>query len=191
MRLFLARHARVEPDADQGSVSRPSFPRLARAMTGGTGIDCAENSLSERGLAQAHYLGEILGAVQPRIDRVLCAPGPECRATAGALQSRLSAELRVCEPLDAGAPVAEALALLHEHANARSLVIVGANPLLGELLTTLAGGIGARHLTVRQGELVEMHVRIAQPIGTGRILRRWRLEALERVGAGLPLRRSA
>lgn len=120
---------------------------------------------------------------------VLRAPTGVCAATVSIMESIWSREIyasiqgesalaprtRTTQALAPGASVRDALDLIHEHAGLTrgGLMLLGHNPQLGELLATLAGGVGARNLILRSGEIIALEVRANQPIGTARVCGRW------------------
>jgi hypothetical protein len=120
---------------------------------------------------------------------VLRAPTGVCAATISIMESIWSREIhasiqgesalaprtRTTQALAPGASVRDALDLIHEHAGLTrgGLMLLGHNPQLGELLATLAGGVGARNLILRSGEIIALEVRANQPIGTARVCGRW------------------
>lgn len=177
-----------------------------------------ESRLSPRGEAQAAHLARVLfeetaadtgtTTAERGVELVLRAPTGVCAATVSIMESiwsresrtRTDADLppdhivpktRVTQALAPGASVREALDLIHEHAGLTrgGLLLIGHNPQLGELLATLAGGVGARNLILRSGELIALEVRANQPIGTARVCGRWlpvAVGSLQLAGAGAP-----
>lgn len=134
---------------------------------------------------------------------VLRAPTGVCAATVSIMESIWSREIhasiqgesalaprtRTTQALAPGASVRDALDLIHEHAGLTrgGLMLLGHNPQLGELLATLAGGVGARNLILRSGEIIALEVRANQPIGTARVCGRWMpvaVGSLQLAGAG-------
>lgn len=180
MLLLLARHARPVFDPDRIESPGPTPVSESDLLQ--------ESQLSPRGEAQAAHLGRVLleEFAERGLDLVLRAPTSVCAATAQIIERawcrgdadsntacRASFRVRTSHALAPGASVRDAIDLIHEHANARALLFLGHNPQLGELLSTLAGGAGARNLILRSGELIALEVRAAQPIGTARVVQRW------------------
>jgi phosphohistidine phosphatase len=163
MRVFIVRHGKAEPDS----------------RTGGD----EDRALAPRGRLQAAYLGHAIGAEDRRPKRVLVSGLKRARQTAEVISESLRADL-VHEPaLETGHNASEIVSLLQRQDAGACLMLVGHNPQLGDLIGLLLQGPEAGGCILRTGEAVVIDVRLSQPIGTGRLVERIRLDEAAMAGA--------
>lgn len=166
MRVFIVRH---------GKATEPTAVEWGERGGGGD----FERELTDRGRAQAAFLAERLVAVEQRAEVILTSRYPRARSTAQAMQSALGCVLVEERGLEVDHDVSEALALIErEHQSGhKSVMLVGHNPQLGELLGVLASGLPPQEMILKTGELVALEVRLSQMIGSAKIVGRLRLSA--------------
>lgn len=163
IRVFIVRHGRAEPDSH-------------------TGLD-EDRVLTSRGATQAAYLGQAIGSDERRPVRLLVSGLKRAQQTAAIINESLQSEL-VHEPaLETGHAASEVIALIQEHADVENLMLVGHNPQLGDLIGVLLQGPEAGGCILRTGEAVVIDVRLSQPIGTGQLVERIRLDETALTGA--------
>lgn len=156
MRVFIVRHGKAEPDSR-------------------TGVD-EDRALAPRGRVQAAYLGQAIAADERRPAHILASGLKRAQQTAGIINESLQAGL-VREPaLETDHDASELIALLQSHAEAASIMLVGHNPQLGDLVGMLLQGPEAGGCILRTGEAVVIDVRLSQPIGTGHLIERIRFD---------------
>ena len=140
MDLFLWRHA----DAGEAFADDPKM-ELARP-------------LSPRGEKQAKRMAEWLDQFLPDSTRILVSPALRCRQTAQALSRRV----RVMEGLAPGASHSAALALARWPERREPVLLVGHQPMLGQLAAYLVGGpatLATPAWSVRKGAVWWLHHR--------------------------------
>jgi phosphohistidine phosphatase len=164
MRLYIVRHGKAHE------------PSPGRAGSGGSDFD---RELTARGQSQAAFLAERIAAVDPRPDVILASRYPRALKTARAIEGALQVALVVEAGLEVDEDVARALELIEREiaVGHRSIMLVGHNPQLGELIGVLASGLPPQEMILKTGELVALEVRPAQMIGSARIVGRLRLGA--------------
>lgn len=118
--LVLLRHAEAEIDSlGIGDISRP---------------------LSERGRLAAQAAGRWLAGHRIAPVRVLCSPATRTRETLALVQPQLAAAEVIIAPEIYEATPGELLALLDNHLNAATVLLVGHNPGLERLVALLLEG---------------------------------------------------
>ena len=147
--------------------------RQARGFTGPTSTASGAPSLTPRGIAQAQVLAIAAKKLSPSIIRIFAAPTVESIATAQLIASSVKVPMADATELAEGRSVDASLELIQDLAPASGMLLIGENPLMGELLAVICSGLGARRLILRTGELVGIDLHPAQPVGTGRVVGRW------------------
>jgi phosphohistidine phosphatase len=169
MRVYIVRHGKATerpPEGrghDRGQVAEP-FTDFDRELT-------------VRGEAQASFLADRLATVDPRPDVILSSRYPRAIQTARAIDAKLGCVVVTEAGLEVDHDVSEAIDLIErEHeVGHKSIMIVGHNPQLGELLGVLANGLPPQDMILKTGELVALDVRPQQMIGSAKIVGRLRL----------------
>jgi phosphohistidine phosphatase len=132
-----------------------------------TGSDDAR-PLSPKGERQAERLGSFLASVGFKPDAILTSPRVRAHRTAEIVAGHLDLEVvvedRLAGPLDG--IVAEAI--LRKAGDVARVVLVGHDPDLSELLTSLAGGA---EIPMRKGSLARLD--LERPIRPGAAVLRW------------------
>lgn len=136
-----------------------------------------ERELTVRGEAQAAFLAERLGAVDPRPEVILSSRFPRARRTAVVIEASLKCPMVLQAGLEVDREVSEALDLIERERDAgrKSIMLVGHNPQLGELLGVLASGLPPQEMILKTGELVALEIRDSQMVGSAKIVGRLRL----------------
>lgn len=153
-RLSIVRHAKAEPDSPTG--------------------DDAGRPLRPRGRRQAEALGAYFAAEPNRPELVLSSPYLRARETAEHVWAALDLLPQFDDRLGADRELADYLDVIADLAGVRSAAVIGHNPFCARLVAVLAEGpTGAtpRHETAR---VVTVEVDPANPIGTGRVVARFR-----------------
>ena len=112
--------------------------------------DDLQRPLTARGGKQARRMADWLNQFLPDSTRVLCSPALRCRETADALGRKL----RVSDALAPGASHLQALAAARWPDSREPVLLVGHQPMLGQLAAYLIGGpatLGAPPWAVRKG----------------------------------------
>ncbi|MFN7021979.1 MAG: phosphohistidine phosphatase SixA [Phycisphaerales bacterium] len=160
MRVYIVRHGKAV-DADEGSLA--DFDR----------------TLTERGHAQAEFLAArlVAGGAEFRPEVMLSSRYPRAIQTARAMQAALGCELAVERGLEVDHPIGEAIELIErEHrAGRKSVMLVGHNPQLGELIAVLASGLAPQEMILKTGEMVALDVKPSRLIGSAKIVGRLRM----------------
>lgn len=129
--------------------------------------DEAARPLSARGKDQAHRLGKLLAARGVVPDTIVSSPKVRARQTANIVADALGVGVanddRLAEMFDL-----DALAGLMAGVGGTSLMVVGHDPDLSDLLATL---LGAAELPMRKGACAR--VDLAMPLGPGCGILRW------------------
>jgi len=154
MRLYIVRHAKAN-DAQAGG----DF----------------ERELTARGEAQARFLAGKMQHAGAGIKVIITSRLPRALQTAHAIHRGMGCGVRTDGRLEVDRPVSDALAVIREHAQDRSVMLVGHNPQLGELLGMLCSGLPPQELILKTGELVVLDIRPEQPIGSGKLVDRGRM----------------
>jgi phosphohistidine phosphatase len=163
MRLYLMRHGKAEKKSP-------------------TGRD-EDRPLQPRGERQSKWMAQTMLAAAP-IDRptlLLHSPAVRAVATAAILHDTLRCERRVETRLSLGHPADDVLDLIAELAGERSgapgaVVLVGHNPQMEILLTSLVPGLADEASEMRTGEAALMEIPPGAAAGQARLLARLRLE---------------
>lgn len=155
MRLVIVRHGKAKADSPTGH----DFDR----------------ELRPRGMRQAAYLAERLGALEPRLERVVASRAERAWQTAEVISDGLGLSTESDERLLVDEPVSGVLDLLHAARTTRAMAIVGHNPQLGMLVAVLGGGSFSSINSVRTGEAVLMEIDPSEPMESGAELDRIRL----------------
>ena len=165
MRLFIVRHGKAS-DAQHCATSCPS-PETA-------GGDFSRE-LTARGHSQSRFLAAKLGKDERRIQTIVASRFPRALQTAHTLQRALTCDLGTDVRLEVDHEVSEVLEIIQEHSEERTLMLVGHNPQLGELISVLCSGLPPQELILKTGEMVVIDVRPSQPVGSGKLVDRVRL----------------
>ena len=152
--LILLRHAEAVPIRDGG--------------------DDASRPLSKHGEQEAHAAGQWLTAHGARPDRVLCSPAERTHATAvlalAALKQapapQVAAEIYEATP-------GELLALLDQHGDAGTVLLVGHNPGIERLVALLVEGRSDEFRGMPPGGLAVLHLDGALEPGSARLDAFW------------------
>ena len=113
-------------------------------------IDDLQRPLTPRGNKQARRMAEWLNQFLPDSTRILCSPALRCRETADALGRKL----RLSDALAPGASHLQALAAARWPDSREPVLLVGHQPMLGQLAAYLIGGpatLGSPPWAVRKG----------------------------------------
>lgn len=169
MRVYIVRHGKA--------TERPVEGRVEGGARGSGPFTDFDRELTARGEAQAAFLAERVAAVDPRPDVILSSRYPRAIQTARAIDAALACAVVTEAGLEVDREVSEAIELIErEHgAGRKSIMIVGHNPQLGELLGVLASGLPPQEMILKTGELVALDVRPQQMVGSARIVGRLRL----------------
>lgn len=158
MRVYIVRHGKAV-DADEGS----DFDR----------------TLTDRGQSQAEFLAAKVaaGGAEVRVEAILASRYPRAIETARVIERSLGCPVSIERGLEVDHPISEAIELIErEHAAGRkSVMLVGHNPQLGELIAVLASGLAPQEMILKTGELVALDVKPSRMIGSAKIVGRLRL----------------
>lgn len=110
------------------------------------GIDDLQRELTPRGMKEAVRMARWLDASLPEGARILCSPALRCDQTAHALGRRY----RICPELAPGAQTQTLLELAKWPAGRQSVLLVGHQPDLGQLVAHVLG-IEDAAVSVRKG----------------------------------------
>ena len=113
--------------------------RHAHAESASAGQADRERPLSATGVQEAHDAGAWLRRQGLQPDRVLCSPALRTRQTFAALGEAAAGEVRE-EASIYNASVGELIALVDAHRDADSLLLVGHNPGLEQLVALMHSG---------------------------------------------------
>lgn len=171
MRLYIVRHAKAADLPPMGMTGRNSIAAGMSAVASDY-----ERPLTDRGRFQAQFLGRWLRGSDRKPALILASAAVRAQETAGFLRDAAACEMRTVGQLALDRPVSDALELIQAFAGVRSLMFVGHNPQLGELLGVLACGLPPQQLTMRTGDLVGLEIRAADPVGSAKIVERQRLD---------------
>jgi phosphohistidine phosphatase len=171
MRVYIVRHGKAheqpgnlpEPSGTDELIGQPDFHR----------------ELTARGESQATFLADRLRALELRPEEMLVSRYPRAIQTARVIQRALDVDLRTEPGLEVDHPVGEAIELIEREGRdgVKSLMLVGHNPQLGELLGVLAHGLPPQELILKTGDLIALDFRAGQMIGGAKIVGRLRLSA--------------
>lgn len=162
MRLYLMRHGKAEKKSP-------------------TGRD-EDRPLQPRGERQSKWMAQTMLAAAP-IDRptlLLHSPAVRAVATAAILHEALRCERRVEPLLSLGHPADDVLDLIAEvarhDAGGGAVVLIGHNPQMEILLTSLVTGLADEASEMRTGEAALMEIPPGAAAGQARLLARLRLD---------------
>jgi len=136
-----------------------------------------DRELTARGQAQAAFLAERIAAVEPRPQTILSSRYPRALQTAGSMQAALACPLITELGLEVDHDVSKPIELIEREiaAGHNSIMLVGHNPQLGELIGVLASNLPPQEMILKTGELVALEIRPSQMIGSAKIVGRLRL----------------
>ena len=148
--------------------------RHAEAVPIEKNVDDQERPLSAHGEQQAQAAGLWLAARHTRLDRVLCSPTRRADETArltlaavdGAPIPQMAREIYEASP-------GELLALLDQHADAGSILLVGHNPGIERLVALLVDGRSDEFRGMPPGALAVLHLDGALEPGNARLDAFW------------------
>lgn len=168
MRLYIVRHGKAN---DAMGVTTPG---------GGGGRDADfARELTSRGEAQAKFLAVKLVALARPPTAIVASRFPRALQTAHTIQQTIRVNLVTDVRLEVDHDVSEAIDIIEEHARRSpptdTLMLVGHNPQLGELIGVLCSGLPPMELILKTGELVGLDVRPTALIGSGKIVERIRM----------------
>lgn len=167
MRLYIVRHGKAN---DALGVTAPGV--------GGHNADFGRE-LTLRGEAQAKFLAARLVALSRPPTAIVASRFPRALQTAHTIQQTIRVNLVTDVRLEVDHEVSEAIDIIQEHARRSpptdTLMLVGHNPQLGELIGVLCSGLPPMELILKTGELVGIDVRPAGLIGSGKIVERLRM----------------
>jgi phosphohistidine phosphatase len=166
MRLFIVRHGKA---TDAQPCPTP------QACGAGAWADDFSRELTPRGHAQARFLAGKLAKDDRRVQTIVASRFPRALQTAHAVQRPLACDLSTDIRLEVDHEVSEAIEVIQEHGEERTLMLVGHNPQLGELISVLCSGLPPQELILKTGEMVVIDVRPSQPVGSGKLVDRVRL----------------
>lgn len=175
MRVYIVRHGK----ATELPIAGPGGGLHRAGARGDASVPQTdfERELTVRGEAQAAFLAERLGAVDPRPEVILSSRFPRARRTAVVIEASLKCPMVLQAGLEVDREVSEALDLIERERDAgrKSIMLVGHNPQLGELLGVLASGLPPQEMILKTGELVALEIRDSQMVGSAKIVGRLRL----------------
>jgi phosphohistidine phosphatase SixA len=148
--------------------------RHAEAVPIETSGNDQQRPLSERGRREAHAAGQWLAAHRSRPDRVLCSPSQRTGETAQlalAEMDKSPAPQLASEIYDASP--GELLALLDQHNDAGTVMLVGHNPGIERLVALLVEGRSDEFRGMPPGALAVLHLNGALEPGNARLDAFW------------------
>lgn len=138
-----------------------------------TGLD-ADRPLLDRGIRQARWMGETLADEGFADARVVCSPAVRTRQTAELIAEALGVEIGEDERLFLNGTVQSVFELLADLADLSRVVVVGHNPTLSLVASTLTHGVGPCEVSLRTGAAaVCSHAGVIEP-GSARLVGVWR-----------------
>ncbi|TVQ33065.1 MAG: hypothetical protein EA376_03140 [Phycisphaeraceae bacterium] len=140
MRLYIVRHGKAERDSPTGRE--------------------ADRRLRPRGERQSVFLGEIFCACDDPPTLILASRYTRALHTARVIHEAVGCELRLAPELELGSYVAEAVALMRDHASFDPLMLVGHNPQLEDLIDVLLQGPAGAGTRLRTGEAAALDVEV-------------------------------
>jgi len=148
--------------------------RHAEAVSPASGASDASRRLSERGEREARAAGSWLARHGARPERVLCSPAERARATAelalaaldGAPEAQPAGEIYEATP-------GELLALLDQHEEAGTVMLVGHNPGIERLVALLVEGRSDEFRGMPPAGLAVLHLDGALEPGSARLDAFW------------------
>ena len=131
--------------------------------------DDAQRPLSDKGYAQAERLALHLALIGFEPDAVVSSPKVRARQTAEIVASALGQDVRLDDRLGGSLPLEAVESVLRDAGDVARPVLVGHDPDLSELLSTLTGG----HLAMKKGALARVDLQGGVRSGGGQL--RWLL----------------
>jgi phosphohistidine phosphatase len=159
MRIAIVRHGKAEPHSASGADR--------------------DRRLRSRGERQARWLAEQFAVGDWRPALILSSPYERAITTARIIQAALSVPLQVASELECDEPASRAIDLIQRHATSASspLMLVGHNPQLSRLATTLVQGPApARGIELRTGEAALLEMNPPDLIASATPHALWRLD---------------
>lgn len=148
--------------------------RHAEALSASSGTDDLDRTLSPRGEQEALAAGRWLAEHGVRPDRLLCSHAQRTLRTAelAARAVAPSAAIGLAEEVYDATP-GELLALLDQHADARSVLLVGHNPGIERLVALLVDGRSDDFRGMPPAGLAVLHLQGALEPGNARLDAFW------------------
>ena len=148
--------------------------RHAVARPSPSGADDQNRRLSGRGEQEARAAGKWLASHGVKPDRVLCSPSERTRATATLALAALTRapELQYADDIYEATP-GELLALLDQHGDAGTVMLVGHNPGIERLVALLVEGRSDEFRGMPPGGLAVLHLNGALEPGNARLDAFW------------------
>jgi len=148
--------------------------RHAEALSSSSGDEDRDRPLSPRGESEARAAGAWLAAHGARPDRLLCSPAQRARRTAELAGAAIApaAAVGLAEEIYDATP-GELLALLDQHADARSVLLVGHNPGIERLVALLVEGRSDEFRGMPPAGLAVLHLNGTLEPGNARLDAFW------------------
>ena len=148
--------------------------RHAEALPATAGDDDRQRRLSGHGEQEARAAGKWLASHGARPHRVLCSPAERTRATASLALEALgdSPELQLADEIYDATP-GELLALLDQHDDIATVMLVGHNPGIERLVALLVEGRSDDFRGMPPGGLAVLHLNGALEPGNARLDAFW------------------
>ncbi|MGN6227337.1 MAG: SixA phosphatase family protein [Dyella sp.] len=148
--------------------------RHAEALPATAGDDDRQRRLSGHGEQEARAAGRWLSSHGARPQRVLCSPAERTRATANLALEALgdSPELQLADEIYDATP-GELLALLDQHDEVGTVMLVGHNPGIERLVALLVEGRSDDFRGMPPGGLAVLHLNGALEPGNARLDAFW------------------
>ena len=148
--------------------------RHAEALPATAGDDDRQRRLSGHGEQEARAAGRWLASHGARPQRVLCSPAERTRATARLAREALgdSPQLQLADEIYDATP-GELLALLDQHADVGTVMLVGHNPGIERLVALLVEGRSDDFRGMPPGGLAVLHLNGALEPGNARLDAFW------------------
>jgi phosphohistidine phosphatase len=130
-----------------------------------------DRQLTEEGIKKTRAAGKALRKMELHFDLVLSSPFPRAWQTAEIVTEECGCAkaLQRCDPLSSGAPMSGVLQeITRAAAKYSSVMIVGHEPDLSELISVLLSGAPSLAITMKKGGLAKLTLAIAEP-GTARL----------------------
>src|SRR5882672_8513825 len=118
-----------------------------------------DRALTNRGVRQANYLAERIASHEGPPALILTSPLTRALQTAKAIHGAIGGTLQEEPTLEPGHGASELLSVLRARADNESLMLVGHNPQLAELVWVLSRGLPADQVILRTGECVVLDVK--------------------------------
>lgn len=148
--------------------------RHAEALPGGDGDDDRLRRLSGHGEQEARSAGKWLASHGARPQRILCSPAERTRSTASLALEALgdTPELQLADEIYEATP-GELLALLDQHGDADTVMLVGHNPGIERLVALLVEGRSDEFRGMPPGGLAVLHLNGMLEPGNARLDAFW------------------